>query len=357
MKLFLYIDSMQRGGAQRVMSNIAEYAANEGDEVLLVNDIVPDPEAAEYEIDERVERYFLDEGNDGRYKKNPYRIRRMRALIRERRPDVILSFLGPPNIRMLAASVGLKVRKIVSVRNDPEREYGTGLNRIAARLAFRFADGAVFQTDAASAYFPKSVRKRSRVIVNPVGERFYDVPASERGLDIAVVGRLVPQKDPLLAVRAFALAAGEFSESRLIFYGDGELKDEIVKLAESLGLSGRVIVEGGVSDVEDRLAKASVYMLTSVYEGMPNALLEAMAVGVPAIASNCPCGGPGEIIQNDLQGILVPCGDTEAFASAIKKLLGDPELRASMRNAERARAGDFRSGVIMRKWREYLISD
>ncbi len=356
MKLFLYIDSMQRGGAQRVMNNIAESFVDNGDEVLLINDIVPDPSAPEYEIDGRIGRYFLDEGNDGRHKKNPYRIARLRKLVKEQRPEAILSFLGPPNIRMLAATLGLKVRKIVSVRNDPEKEYGKGIKKAAARFAFRFADGAVFQTEAASKYFPKAVRKRSKVIFNPVNEKFYTVQKERGDGSVAVVGRLHPQKNPLLAVRAFSLAADEYPNSRLVFFGDGELKNEITELAKKLGIAERVIVSGSVDDVENRLARASVYMLTSDYEGMPNALLEAMAVGVPAIAADCPCGGPAAVIENDTRGILVPCGSAEAFAGALRKLLSDPILCEKMSRAEKARAEDFRCGPVMKKWREYIMT-
>ena len=108
-KVFLYIDSMQFGGAQRVMSNIAEYLVNADCSVTLINDISPSTEEPEYEIDKRINRYFLDEGNNGRQNKNIYRVKKLRELTKRDQPDVVLSFLGPPNIRMLVATLGLKL--------------------------------------------------------------------------------------------------------------------------------------------------------------------------------------------------------------------------------------------------------
>ena len=154
----LYIDSMQFGGAQRVMNNIAEYYINRNVHVVLINDITPSDIEPEYALDDRIERYYLDEGRTVQ-KKNYYRIRKLRALIKQIRPDAVLSFLGPPNIRMLVASFGLSVKKFVSVRNDPNQEYGIGIRKFIAKCLFGLADGCVFQTSDAAKYFPKHVQK------------------------------------------------------------------------------------------------------------------------------------------------------------------------------------------------------
>lgn len=358
-KLLVYIDTMQLGGAQRVLNNLMSYFAERGKRIILVNDVFPYPNAKEYVIDPRVQRRFLCEGlssNAGTLGKNLHRIKRLRKIIKQEQPDTVVSFLGPPNIRMLTASLGLKTRKIVSVRNDPYREYGAGLKKCAARMLFRLADGCVFQTEDAAAYFPVSVQKKSEIIYNPVHDRFYAVHWTGNAHEIAVIGRLQPQKNPLLALEAFRMIQEDFPEVKLVFYGDEELAKYIVQKSGEYGLSQRVLVAGKTDDVPAKLAGASVYLLSSDYEGMPNALMEAMAAGVPAVSTDCPCGGPKTLIQNETQGILVPCRDARAMAAALRKVLNDPQLQQQMHDAEKQRADAFRASKIIPQWAKYIES-
>lgn len=353
-KLFLYIDSMQFGGAQRVMNNLADYFVNSGYSVILINDIVPDVNAPEYQVNQHVQRYYLDDDNLQKKNKNFHRISRLRRLIRKEKPDVILSFLGPPNIRMLISSIGTKCKKIVSVRNDPYREYGSGIKRLVACFIFLLADGCVFQTSDAASYFPKSVQRKSKIILNPVNEKFFKISWTGLNKEIAVVGRLQPQKNPLLAVEAFSKIADEFPEYSLVFYGDEELKEMIKVKSIEYCIQDRVFIFGKTPDIEKRLASSYIFLLSSDYEGLPNALMEAMAVGMPVISTDCPCGGPRYLIQNEQQGFLVPCGDAEAIAVAIKKLIMNESLCLTMGKAAKKRAEDFKTDVILFEWKKYL---
>lgn len=162
-KAILYIDSMQRGGAQRVMSVLSKFLSDRGIYTVLVNDIIPEEGKAEYSVDSRVHRVFLDKNTKLGKSKNIARVIGLRRLVKKENPDVILSFMGPPNYRMLLATIGVQCRKVVSVRNDPYKEYGTGLKKWIARFIFRFANGCVFQTEEASAYFPAAVQKKEEL--------------------------------------------------------------------------------------------------------------------------------------------------------------------------------------------------
>ena len=352
--IMLYIDSMQYGGAQRVMNNIAEYFIDKNIHVVLVNDIVPDRNYPEYPINIGIERLFLDEGKPDHSIKNLFRIKKLRKLIKQIQPDAILSFLGPPNIRMLVSTIGLNVKKFVSVRNDPYREYGSGIHKLIAKCIFELADGCVFQTNEAASYFSKRVQKKSRVIFNPVNDKFYNVTWTGRNKEIAVVGRLQPQKNPMLVLDAFRKIANEFSEYKLVFYGDDGLKEDIISKSKEYKIYNQVVIAGRISDIENKLASSSIYILSSDYEGMPNALLEAMAVGVPAIATDCPCGGPKTIIKNNDQGILVPVRDAERLSNTIRTLLNDVDMMNNMSRAEKERANDFRKNIIMLQWEQFI---
>ncbi len=349
-KIVCYIDSMQMGGAERVMSNLCNWFASKQIDVLLVNDVETTDKRNEYPLDGCVRRHYL--ATQGNIK----RIRELRRLIRQEKPDLVLSFLGPPNIRMLAATVGTAPKKVVSVRNDPAVEYGTGLRMLIAKILFRFADGVVFQTEDAAAYFPRSVRKRSTIIFNPVNRLFYETARGREQKHIVLVGRLQAQKNPGMMLEAFARIRDRYPDHKVVFYGKGELEQPLREQSLALGIADQVVFAGQVSDVPDRLAAASVYVMTSDYEGMPNALMEAMAIGVPVISTDCPCGGPRSIIQSRKQGILVKPRDAEKLASELDMILSDPEVRAEMRACARKRALDFYPDTILGEWESFLTA-
>lgn len=160
-KIAFYIDSMGLGGANRVMANLVSYFHSNGYDVCLINDVSPTGKDKEYSLPDDIKRYFID--NNGKrhnfFCKQFHRLKAIRSILKENETEVIVSFMGPPNTRMLLATLGMKVKKVVSVRNDPYKEYGTGFKRFLARTIFCFADGCVFQTQEASEYFPERVKK------------------------------------------------------------------------------------------------------------------------------------------------------------------------------------------------------
>lgn len=355
-KIFIYIDTMYRGGAQRVMANLSGHFAVNGYEVIMCNDFKQNDDMLCYSVNENVKRVYLENEESGNFvKKNINRILNLRHLINLEKPDIVLSFLGGPNKRMLLATIGLRVKKVVSVRNDPNKEYGASvLSRWFARRLFTLADGCVFQTEDAAAYFPLSVRRRSKIIMNPVDKRFFEVQRAEDPKDIVSVGRLMEQKNHKLLIRAFSKIAGEFPEENLIIYGDGPMRSELEKLCEELNLKERISLPGATENVEEVLSKAKCFVMSSDYEGMPNALMEAMAAGVPCISTDCPCGGPKMLIQNEKQGILTNCNDIEMLAEKIKMILSDDVFRETLGHGAHSRMQDCKSSVVLGEWENYL---
>lgn len=347
-----YIDCLQYGGAERVMANLCNLMADRMFDVVLINDIHSDETKKEYSIDKRVNRFFLDDGNikNGFFKK----VKIIRQYIKKEKPDAVIAFLGPPNYRAILASIGLKTKIIVSVRNDPTKEYGVGIKKIIANILFSFADGIVFQTKEASLYFSSLIRKRSAIIFNPVAQKFYSVLWNGKNKEIAVVGRLQRQKNPLLALKAFNLIQCDFPDYKIVFYGDDELKKDIIDKSVEYGIEDKVIIFGKAVDIEKRLADSKLFLLSSDFEGMPNSLLEAMAVGVPVVSTNCPCGGPRFIIQNENQGELVECNNAFSMANAIKGLLSDPKKMEKMSIFERERALDFKEDKVVDSWITFI---
>lgn len=353
-KVLLYIDSMQRGGAQRVMSVLSGCLCSKGVETVLVNDIVPVDGIAEYSIDSKIKRLFLDEGIKQGKKSNLARIKKLRKIVKNEEPDVILSFLGPPNIRMLVATAGLPCKKYVSVRNDPYKEYGGGIKRLIAGLLFHLSNGCVFQTEMAAQYFPLRVQKKSRVILNPVDETFFSEKWEGSENSIICVGRLYPQKNHELLLRAFQYIHQAIPSIKLKICGKGTEELKLRNLAENLGVANSVDFLGEISNVKREIVKSKCFVLSSNYEGLPNALMEAMAVGAPVVSTDCPCGGPRMLITNRINGVLVPCGDEHALANAVLEILSNEKIRRDYSEAAREYAQEFETGKVMKEWLDFL---
>ena len=356
-KIVLYIDTMNRGGAQRVMVNLAGYLAKEGIETVLVTDVLYDEKRPQYDVPINIRRKSLSDSLSGNpVKKNINRILGLRKIIKEEKPETVLSFLGRPNITMLLAARGLNVRKIVSVRNDPHKEYGSsGLRQKFIGWLFQKADGVDFQTKDAAQYFPELVRKRSAIILNPVDEKFFKAKRESKTRNIITVGRLEKQKNHKLLISAFSKVAEDIPEDNLLICGDGPLKEELELYAENLSLNNRVVFKGNIPNIEEELSRASLFVLSSDWEGLPNALMEAMAVGVPVVSTNCPCGGPRTLIRRNNEGILVSCGDVDAMTSAIQIIMRDKKLQSEMSKHEKKRSEDFFPEKVFNQWKEYLF--
>lgn len=356
-RFLLYIDMMGRGGAQRVFANLIQHLADAEIDVILVNDFELASDVAQYPVDNKVRRYYLRKSLNGNsILKNIERVAQLRRIVKKEKPNLVLSFLGRPNKRMLLATIGLRTKKIVSVRNDPNREYAAGgFSKWFARNLFRLADGCVFQTEEAAEYFPQAVQRKSTVILNPIDLKFFDAVRTNSPHNIVTVGRLESQKNQRMLVKAFAKIAKEFPEEKLIIYGEGPLREELENLCESLHLADRIEMPGNISNVEKALSEAKVFVLPSDYEGLPNALMEAMAVGLPCISTDCPCGGPRLLISNARNGMLVSVGDEKQMADALKNVLLDTNKLGMLGISAKKSAEGFKPDVILSRWDSYLL--
>lgn len=354
-KVIFYIGSMQLGGANRVVANLSNFFADKGIKVILINDICPQEKKDEYMISGQIKRFFLENNIKNKILKNILMIYELRKIVKAENPDAIVSFMGPPNIRNIIATLGLKTRRVVSVRNDPYYEYGKGIKKYLSKYIFNLADGCVFQTSEAQIYFSKKLQKKSQIILNPVDERFFHVRRKNVCSNIITIGRLEKQKNHELLIRAFYKIKDDFPDVNLIIYGDGNLRTYLEKLIKELKIEDRVIMPGNVSDAWNKLSEAELFVLSSDYEGLPNALMEAMAVGVPIISTDCPCGGPRELILNEKQGVLVKCNEIDLLSNKIKEILQNDDLRKEMSSNVRERALDFKSNYIFEQWRKYIF--
>ena len=330
--IVFYIGSLSRGGAERVIVNLAEFFFSQGYQVTIVTKM---KEKTEYEVSEGIHRILADiEGEEissGRIKNLYRRIYKLRNIFKQIQPDCIVSFIGKNNFMSIAASRGLHIPVIVSVRSAPDREYAGRINKLLVSVLFGMAEGVVLQTTQARAFFRKGIQKKSVILPNPLNPNFVKEPfTGKRKKEIVWVGRMDENKNPRMLLEAFHHIYKQHEDWKVIYYGDGEQKEQLEELCIRYHLQDKVRFAGKVDGVENLIDKASVFCLTSRVEGMPNALLEAMALGVVPISTDCPCGGPRDLIRNGINGILIPVDDIDALAQALDELLSDENKRNHM---------------------------
>ena len=351
--LMFYINSLNKGGAERVLLQLAERFASIGYRAVFVTSF---KSTDEYPVPENVERISMEQEKlpQSRLKKNINRITALRRLCREYKPEALIAFMAEPNFRAVLATAGLPVKTIISVRNDPDKEYAGKLFRFVGKHILPMADGCVFQTEDARSWFPEKLQRKSTIIMNQVSRSFFDEPAAAEHKDIHAVGRLNPQKNFPMLIRAFSRLPD--TGDRLIIHGEGDKRPELEALIKELGLEGRVLLPGLSSNVAADIKGAKIFVLCSDYEGMPNALLEAMALGLCCISTDCPCGGPRAIIRDGVNGRLIPVGDEEALAAALNELLENDTLRSDMAAKAKESAEKFSPDEIFGQWKTYLES-
>ena len=287
--------------------------------------------------------------------KNIKWIYQLRTIIKRETPDIVISFLITQNIRLLFSSIGLNVKKIISVRNDPRTEFGNyGIKKAIINAIYNKADGIVFQTQDEQSYFSKTIQRKSCVIINPIDDSFYKIERNNLQKNIITIGRLAIQKNHTLLLNAFLRIKDDFPDYNLFIYGEGEERCALEQYITNLKIDDRVFMPGRINNVQEILSHATLFILSSDYEGLPNALMEAMAAGVPVISTDCAGGGPRTLLKEGVNGFLVKCGDVDSLANRIHYLLGHPEVMTSIGKNAAERAQDFRKEIICDNWVQFF---
>lgn len=353
MKILFALGTLKKGGAERVITNLSNYLVKNNNEVIITTTIKG---KTFYELNKKIKLYGLDDEKISLnfIMKNKKRLTELKKILKDEKPDIIVSFLPEPSYRVLFLKIfNRQLKVIVSVRNDPKVEYKSRINRLIMKLLYPLADGFVFQTQEAKEYFSKRIQRKSVIIPNPINEEFICEPyTGEREKTIVTVGRLEEQKNHKMLIDAFSKLPKEFNEYKLIIYGEGSLRHKLEQQINNLGLENRVILAGQVDDIKKEIYKAGVFVLSSNYEGMPNSLMEAMALGIPCISTDCPCGGPRFLIKNGYNGYLVPVNDTCSLLKTMQNVLGKEQTEISKR-ANKIIV-NLNPNKINKDWHEYI---
>ena len=324
MKICFCIGRMSFSGAENVVRFLAESLLKRGHEVsVLLLERLPDE--SEYIEGLTVESAIVP----GTGVKNILRrVCMERQALKRLRPDVFVIFNCEMAFSAVPASFGLRHTKVVVCeRNDPEMVPPSPKRRKLRDILYRLAHAGVYQTERISGYFEKATPVRF-VVENPIRGR-YDpcLPLAQREPVFVTVARLDDrQKNQSMLIRAFVRAAQVHPEYQLHLLGDGPDEEKYRALIRELGAEDKVKLLGKHSAPQEYIRRCRGFVLTSEYEGMPNALIEAMAVGLPCISTDCGGGGAAALIQNNENGILIDRGDEEALTKQILRLMEDETL-------------------------------
>lgn len=358
-KIVFHLNSLEQGGAERVVSTLANRLV-EDFEVIIATMWSGENE---YEIDKRIKRVCVGL-NEKQKDKNRigqvfYRHYNLRTYLKEEKPDIIISFAQKANYRTLMATIGMKLPIIVSVRTNPYLHYTSLSDRILIPILYPRARGNVFQTIGAKEFFAPGIQKKSRIILNPINSKYLNLPKPAlRKKEVVQSGRIVDFKNQYMLIEAFALVHDKHPDYVLKIYGE-DSKDGTWELLEQCidkyNAREYVFLMGGSNQLEKDIIDAAVYAFSSDWEGLPNALMEAMAMGLPVVATDCPCGGPATLIQNETNGLLIPIKDKEAMAAGINRLIEDRELAERLGDAARKIADHANEEMICTQWKEYIL--
>ncbi len=355
-KIAFYIGSLSKGGAERVFVNLGEYFYTQGYRVLFVTQYQRDNE---YEVPKGCERVISDilpeETSDSRLINFFRRLKKLRKIWVSEKPDLVLSCVCKNNLMTIITTRFNKTRAVVSVVGEAALEYPGKIWPFLANCLFPMAEGIILQTERSRRFFSKKVSNKAVVLPNSLNpdfmrERF----EGERDKEIVSIGRMDENKNQKMIINAFAELSSKYPEYRLTIYGDGELRPELENRINNLGLNERIILPGVVTDIAARIEKCSVFVLVSDSEGVSNALIEALSLGLPTIATDVPSGGTEELMEDGKSGRIIPVGDEKALTAALDEMLSDSEKAAEYgRNAIKIQ-DRLRPDRVNRIWQDYF---
>ncbi|MFT4232623.1 MAG: glycosyltransferase [Leucobacter sp.] len=347
------------GGVDRVASLLANEFAERGWQVDIL--VMSSNTLIERDLSKEITvRFEAPSRSNAGFIQNVQRILRGVGLVRnyaKEHPDaVIVSFIHWINVCTVLGVTGIKHGPVIlSERTDPASDPAHRIARRIRDVGYGRADALVFQTLDAQKYFSRIRDVECAVIANPVSP---GLPAWKQPppghVEIVTAARLEEEKNLPMLIDAFRPIAIERPDARLRIYGKGRVHDSLQRQIDEAGLADSVKLEGFARDVHERMSTASMFVLSSNFEGLPNALLEAMSMGMPVISTDCPIGGPRMLIDDGVNGLLVPVDDAEAMSAQMQKLVHDEEEARRLGAAAAQSRERYSSARIADSWESFI---
>lgn len=357
MKILFVSGNLCDGGAQRVIAVVASKLAERGHDVHL---LLYSRNEKEYPLSSKVNVKVLGSTFQEYSKISAFkRIILVRKYLKELKPQVAVGFLEG-GYGLFVSSLGMRFPKIASARIKPDVILkAKGIRGTIDRIWFKHADAVVLQNEEQNKQVPNNLWRNCIVIPNPVSQEALESSAviQEKVKRIVMVGRLAEQKNYPMIISCMKLIHDSHPEITLDIFGKGKQEQYLNSLINEYGLTDTVNLCGWTQDAIKEYQKSDIYVLSSNYEGMPNALMEAMAVGIPCISTNCETG-PSELIENGVNGILVPAQDEKAMYQGLSSLiqLSQDERKKMGLAAKRFIGSQFNENRVAEQWERLFES-
>lgn len=339
MRIVFTLASLGPGGAERVVSLLANKMDGMGHQVEIVclkfNDVY-------YQTNDNVKVTLAMQQTTNHLTELFW----LRKHIKQEKPDVVIAFTEGVYCFTIAALLGTKIPVIASERLDPACM--SWQRNLLKKILLPHASWLVVQTEYIKRYFKGKVGRMTSIILNPVNEKVFKLPTGKKENIIISVARLYPQKNQAMLIEAFAKIAPEFPQWRLVIYGEGPERAELESKICLLQLKDRVSLPGRCQTVIEEMNKAKVFALSSDYEGMSNAMIEAVCVGLPIVSTHV--SGTEELVKEGMNGYVVEKSDVESMTKAFERLMGNEQLLESFGAESKRMAEQFRLDTVVNEW-------
>ena len=353
MKVLFAIGTLGNGGAERVVANLSNQFANDGHEVSILTIFSGH---RDYELDQKVRLFGAYDDSASRGLRTVRRFRSIRKQIKAIRPDVVISFLADVNLYVILSLLGLRQTLVVSERNDPSNDPAQPWMRALRNRLYARANGIVFQTEDAKAYFNGMLpqRVRTAVIPNPLAGGLPLYQPDDTNRHFIVASRLNRQKNLPMIVDAMRSLVPQYSDCTVSIFGEGPEKDRLAELIRTHHLDDHIALKGFEKNIHEHMRHACALLISSDYEGISNSMLEALGIGLPVISTDCPVGGARMFIQHGVNGYLIPCGDSAALARAMQTVITDHTVANRYETNAREIRDTLSITTIAQQWYDFL---
>lgn len=343
-RIAIIAHGLSNGGAERVACILANYFAKEGYEVLFIAAYSPE---CEYKLESEIKYVYIDVSKHNKYIRLISRSKKIDNEISNFQSDIVISFII--NEAIITNLKG-KIPIIYSLRIDPADVTRRMINRILCKVSYGRAKQIVFQTKDAKAFFDEKIRKKGVVIGNPLISNLPYWDEDNHDNTVITACRLTTQKNLKMLITAFSRFHKKYPDYSLKIYGKGPLEQSLKDFSKSIGIEQNVQFPGYSKEIHKIMSKSAIFALTSDFEGLSNSMLEALAIGVPTICTDCPPGGAAEYIQDGKNGMLIPVGDIDKLFERLCLMAENKELCKRMSEQSIKIRNVLKEDIILKQW-------
>ena len=352
MKILFVIRDMVIGGAGKQLALTANALSEKGHEVYIYSYFGGENK---HKLNPCVNYIAQDPIPDSKLKEYLWAVPHIRRQMKKIKPDIAISWRCNAGCFTVLAALGLPIKTVFSERSDPYTE--TSLLLKISAFFCNFSSAGIFQTEAVQKYY-KRLTSRSVVIHNPFDPQIGDqesIPFQKRKNEIVHIARMmIVQKRQDVMLNAFKNFLQKHPDYILTFYGDGLDFNKVRHLAQNLQIEKNVNFLGDVVGASKKIGTAKLLVLTSDYEGIPNVIMEAFAMGVPVVSTDCSPGGARVLINDGENGYITPTGDAQAIAAKMDAIVDNEERATNFITKGKEKLLQFNPDLIFEKWNKFL---